>query len=415
MPIPPHAPIFKFADGPGIDAFGRLRTSSQITVFDGQQVYSNHPLQWDHHTSGTGSATHSTQRSSTTLSTGGTAVGARALRQSKVYHRYIPGTSLIVKMTGVMLSAGTHSGGSKTMMMYGDDSNGIGVQHTAAGFAIVKRTNTTGSVVDSVIASADWNIDKMNNMPMQSPSMITLDATKSQIFVLDLQWLGVGRIRCGFQINGQFYPVHEFTHANTTTGVYMQSASLPVRWEAVNDSTGANVSIESICCSVEVESAQEVEAGYSWSASNGVTAINTNASTYVPVVSLRLKSLLNGIPSRSHIHLQKIMALVGTSALHYKLILNPTLGSGTSWTDVNSTYSGVEFDVGSTTVSGGVEIESGYLNTGLNDLKIASTSEKIKLLLGKKYDGTADILTLAVRTTGGTGNILSALSFIEQY
>jgi hypothetical protein len=40
-------------------------------------------------------------------------------------------------------------------------------------------------------------------------SGITLDVTKTQIFIVDLEWLGVGRVRLGFVIDGKIYYCHE--------------------------------------------------------------------------------------------------------------------------------------------------------------------------------------------------------------
>lgn len=416
MPIQPLAPAFKFADGPGIDAFGRLRTSSQITSFAEQQVYTNHSMVWDHPTFGTGTATHNNLRSSTMLQTGGSAAGARAMRQSKVYQRYIPGTSLIVKLTQVFKYSGTHTGGAKTIAMFGDDDNGIGLLYDATGWGIVKRTKTSGTLSEQIIRQADWSIDKMNGNPMQSSSMITLDPTKSLIVVLDLQWLGVGRVRFGFQIDGQMYPVHEFVHANKTQGVYMQQATLPVRWEVVNDGAGSDVTMEAICCSVETEGAVEEDSGYPWTISNNTSGIVLSTSTYKPILSVRLADLLNGKSARSHIHFDSITTMLSSDACHLMATINPSL-TGASWGRVNTTHSGIEYDVSASALSGGIDdIWATYAGSGKDVHRfMSSVTASPKMMLGKTYAGVSDILTISARALSGTPTLYCALPLIEQY
>lgn len=404
-------------DGPHNDAFGRMRTSSQITVFDSQQCFNNGPLIWDQFTSGTGSATHNLNRSSSILSTGGTANGARALRQTKIYHRYIPGTSLSIKMTGVMLSSGSIVAGAHSQMMYGDDDNGIGVRYTKDGWFIFKRSKVSGSVVETVVPKSEWSLDKFDGSTTKSPSKTTLDPTKSQIFFIDMQWLGVGRVRVGFQIDGRLYIAHEFFHSNIESAVFMQTASLPLRYEVVNVGSGDDISMEAICSAIEIEGVIDEEAGYPWSITNAVTAKTLDSVSYTPVLSIRLKDLFNGgKATRSHIHLGDIESLVLTNPAHFIVVLNPTLAGPVSWTDVNTTHSGIEYDIGATSFTGGVVNGGGYWNTGVGSSRVNNISSvRRRLLLGKTYSGTSDILTIAAKTITGSASVNLSMSVIEQY
>jgi len=65
---------------------------------------------------------------------------------------------------------------------------------------------------------------------------------------MSFEWLGVGSVRCGFIINGEYIVCHTFTNANEITNVYMTTAILPVRYEIVTSSALA-ASMKSICSS----------------------------------------------------------------------------------------------------------------------------------------------------------------------
>ena len=58
--------------------------------------------------------------------------------------------------------------------------------------------------VDTIVTRNNW-IDKFDGT---GSSGLTIDFTKAQIFTFDQEWLGVGRVRMGFVINGNFYPCY---------------------------------------------------------------------------------------------------------------------------------------------------------------------------------------------------------------
>jgi hypothetical protein len=394
------------------DAFGRLRTSDPVTIFDSSQEYSYHPLLFEHYVSGTGTTTHSTTRNSTTISTGGTSVGARAFRGSKVYWRYQPGKSQLVKITSVPLS-----GGSLTDV------------------AMVIRSNVSGSVMENRVQQASWNIDPMEGA---GQSGITLDPTKNQIFVIDLQWLAVGRVRTGFQIGGALWYVHEFTHANTATGAYMRTANLPVRWEVVNTADGPRVRIgyfdddngvffevqatgtiscETICVEIESEGGQQDATGYTFRAGTAGTQVAcANSATLTPVFSIRLRDTFNSLTYRGHVKPSNLEALVSTNACYYEVVLNATLTGATFANNAESTYSGVEYDTAATAYSGGTVIESGYFGAGAGSARLGgSTGLSSKLLLARTYANVRDTLTFVARGVSGTSNVALTLDFTEVY
>ena len=225
------------------DAFGRVRVSDPATLFDSQHQYTSQPLYWGEQATGTGAATHLPNEASVRLSTGGTASGAKMYRRTKAYFRYQPGKSQFIAMTFVL---GAATNNLRRRVGYYDSHNGIFVEQTGSGASVVRRTYTSGSAVDNVVAQDSWSIDRFDGT---GPSGVTLDWTKTQILVIDLQWLGVGRVRVGFYVNGVLYYAHEFLNANNLSLVYMTSANLPLGYEIENTGiTAGTNTMDCICC-----------------------------------------------------------------------------------------------------------------------------------------------------------------------
>jgi len=298
-----------FKDGPGLDAFGSLRVSQGKTLFGTSQEYNYHPLLWDHYTITGGTAVHSINTNSTVLSTAAATSGARALRQSKIYLRYTPGKSQLIKMTGTIRKNGTASGAAFAGIGYYDDSNGVFFRYTSAGVAVVIRSSVSGATVDTAVLQANWNADKMDGT---GSSGETVDWTKEQIFVIDLQWLGVGRVRFGIAHNGSVVYVHTIDNANVTTAVYMRTACLPPRYEVFNSGgAGSSISIEAVCTAVESEGGTDEDDYYSFSYLAYATPVSLD-TTLRPYVTRRIRDTFNGLPCHGHVHLNSFGLLVAT-------------------------------------------------------------------------------------------------------
>lgn len=390
-------------DSPSVDAFSRLRVSSPYAQFAAFNEYKINPFNWVTATSGTGTATHSTSTKFVTLATGGTASGARAVMQSRAYLRYTPGKSLFVAMTFLM---GAKPGANCSKRAgYFDDSNGIFLDYTSAGTRVVLRSSVGGSVVDTAYAQSSWNIDKLDGT---GTSGITLDLSKGQILWMDFQFLGMGRVRFGFDINGVLVPVHELNHANiTATQPYMATANLPVRFEIINTGTAAqSETMGAFCAKVDSEGGFDLN-GIQYSASNGVTGVGLT-TTLKPLVSIRPGPTFNGITNRGWVVPMGADLYVDntTSVLvYYQIIWNATL-TGSSWAAVNTNAMG-QYDVSATAVSlgSGAVIEEGVFPSSSNTNKLGYQFNDIfsSRPLVNSFDGTTpDTLTIAARVVSGT-------------
>lgn len=395
------------------DAFNRLRVSQPTTEFGAFNEYKINPFNWVTSTTGTGTATHSTTTKLVTLATGGAASGARAVLQSRAYLRYNPGKSLFPAMTFVL--GATPPTNCAKRVGYFDDNNGLYLEWTSTGIRFVRRSNVSGSVVNTSYEQADWNVDPLNGL---GPSALTLDLTKGQILLIDFQFLGVGIVRFGFEINGLPYVCMQINHANLTANQpYIATANLPVRYELVNTGTAsASATLSCMCAKVDSEGGFEV-AGIQYSASNGVTAKSTT-TTLIPLLSIRPGPTFNGITNRGWI-IPTSVELFGVSSpnalnIYYQIIWNATL-TGPSWITVNANAM-AQYDVTASAVSlgTGVVIEEGYAVTNANKGGIGGAFSNVfsGRPLVNSFDGTTpDTLTIAARTLTGTADMYANISW----
>ena len=385
--------------GMNLDAFGRLKVSNPYTLFDSQNRYAKDP-QFDESLTGSATSTFLSNESSVQLAVT-TASGDKVIRQTKRFFPYQPGKSLLFLATFAMAASQTNL---RQRVGYFSTNNGVFLQKEGSTVSFVIRTYTSGSVSDArTVNQADWNGDKLDGT---GSSGITLDTTKTQILFVDFEWLGVGSVRCGFIIDGQFIVAHTFNNANSLTSVYMQTAILPVRYEI--EATGAlstSASMKQICSSMISEGGYEQKSVLIWARqTTPTTGIGTS---FIPLTSIRLKSTNLGA-----VVIPNGFAFMPTSASDYfevALIRNATL-TGASYSSLSTN---VEYDVAATALTGGTIVRTDFTSSGvlssnpINDPSSYNFDEQIGVTIG----GTSDIYTLAARTISGTGDGIGMLSY----
>ena len=343
------------ADDGTADAFGNMRVAESYNLYDAAFQYDKEALHWEEATVGTASATHLPNESSISMSVGGT-TNDSIVRQTKRYFRYQPGKSQKIILTGVLNDRVTNV---RKRLGYFDAQNGIYFEQTGTGIRWVKRSFTSGTVNNSEIEQSSWNIDKMDG---NGRSGITLDESKALIYFIDLEWLGVGRVRCGFVIGGKLYYAHEFIHSNILTSVYMTTANLPVRYEMTCTGTvGAAKTMKQICCSVASEGGSQ-ERNVVFVESNDLTA-RPVTSAYLPVICIRVAAAYpsgGSITNRETVRPISFEVFSLDAPVHYHILYNAAITGGT-WAAVNSTYSGVDVNKTATSVTGGLLIDEGYV------------------------------------------------------
>jgi hypothetical protein len=383
------------------DAFGRLRVSQPFTLFDSQNRYAADPS-FDTSLTGSGTSTFLANESAVSLAVT-TASGDKVIRQTKRYFPYQPGKSLALLTTFVMAAGKANL---RQRVGYFDPNNGLFLQRNGTELSFIIRTYTGGSADDTrkVVQSA-WNGDPLDG---SGASGITLDTTKAQILFADFEWLGVGSVRVGFVIDGQYITAHTFDNANEVTSVYMQTATLPLRIEIENTAATASSSSMKQICSTVIS-----EGGYEQTSIERVARRSTTltgiGTSFVPLVSIRLAS-----DSLGAVILPKQVRVLPIANGEYEIALvrNATL-TGASYD--TTTFASVDFDVTATAMSGGDVVLNEYA-TASNQAAAQAQNDLLynfDMQLGATIAGTSDVYTVAVRVLSGTGSAIGSLAFYD--
>ena len=398
-----------FANTPNIDAFGRLRTSSPFTLFDSSHRFDDNEL-WSTATATSGTATFNSSQGLVDLAVTA-ASGSQVLRETTKVFSYQPGKSLLVLSTFVMSAAKTNL---RQRVGYYGTNNGYYLELNDTTVSFVERSFVTGSVVNTPVAQASWNIDKMDG---SGPSGVTLDLTKSQILFMDLEWLGVGTVRIGFVINGNFYVCHKFHHANLIATTYITTASLPLRYEITNTGATSGVStLKQICSTVLSEGGYQLN-GLQQAIGLPVTTPKNLAvaGTFYPIVSIRLKTSPDRLDG---VVICTAISVIATSSANYnwQVIASGTTTGGT-WVSAG-TGSSVNYNITGTSFAGGRVLASGYFsvsNQGSTQVDILKEALFKTQLERNGLTSTPYELTIVVASDagGGGGNVLASMDWEE--
>lgn len=331
------------------DAFSRLRISEPVGIFSNKNVSGPNTDNWQEETSGVGAAiTYLANESSVQLGVG-TVSGEYALRQSTRYIPYIPGKSQLILMTGVLGAGKTNV--TRRIGLF-DDMNGLFFELDGTSMGLVIRSATDGTATDTVFPQASWNVDTLDG---NGPSGITLDVSKAQIFVMDFQWLGVGKIRYGFNFNGGTVYCHSTVAANSNDTVFMTTPTLPFRYEIRNTGTAASAStMKEICASAASEGGFNF-IGFEYAAGNQI-ALRTSISERTPVMAIRLKDVFAGKQNRRTVRFSRTNTYVASANACLELAhLNAPSDSTATWTDAAVGESAVEYSTDIAAVTGNEE------------------------------------------------------------
>lgn len=383
------------------DLFGRIKVSEPYTLFDSSHRYSQNGDFSDITETG-GSVTYNANQSTALLNVTTTS-GSKVYRETTKVFPYQPGKSLQVMQTFCFAPAQANL---RQRVGYFSRQNGIYLEQDGTSVYLVKRSYISGSVVNTRVAQADWNIDPLNG---SGPSDLVLDLSKVQILWSEYEWLGVGSVRIGFAIDGYFIPVHAFHHANHIDTVYMTTASLPIRYEIENTgATSANSTLKQVCVTVMSNG------GYSrqterWTASNPSSVVlNTS---FVPVVSIRMKS-----GRTDSVILPAGVGLMpsGAGNLEWVLIRNATLTGATTWT--THTTGNVEYNIDASALANGTVVRQGYFagsNQSAGAVDIYEGLNTFDLQLGRTNADSpvSDVLTLAARAVTGSSGTYGSISW----
>lgn len=396
-------------DGPAFDAFSRLRVSNPLTLFNSQFTYGLNQLIFQRITTGAGaSVSHSATDRCASIAFSSTPTGGAAYMQSYEHFTYQPGKGQLVFMTF------NFQGGAANILKfagYSDGVNGIEFQLNGTGprFAIYSGT----AAGNQFVAQSDWNLDKLDGTGL---SAITLDVSKAQILVIDLQALYAGRVRVGFDIGGSIIYAHEFLHANIFAAPYLQTATLPIRCGMTCTATVSST-MYFLCATVISEGGVDEAGafGYDFSQSTGPVNVGTTATH---MLTLRPRLLWGGTTNRSKVILTDVQFFnSGNQPVRWQLCIGQALSGTTTFLDVNSTFSSTEYNTAGTISGSPLVIADEEIVPASGSTKGAQLSS-----VGARYPITLDVsgshrvngsVSLRATSLSGTQTCYAVVKFKE--
>jgi hypothetical protein len=413
-----------------LDAFARLRVSNPVTILDirfpgqtdGSANFIKNNLQITSDASGSYSGTYGDSKLTVNASGAGYYIS-----QSRNYCIYQPGKSLLFMASGILYPGNTNY---TTRIGYFDNvvpltnplliRNGIYFEHSGGVYSVNIKNNTTTTIVQ-----ADWNIDKLNGTGL---SGLTLDFTKTQLFVMDMEWLGVGRVRFGFYVYGKIQYCHQVANINILTAPYTNSINLPICYSIHNSSATATPAnnFTQICSTVISEGGYS-PLGRPFSISTGSpTPVAIAANEEEPKLFLR-----GNVANPNYYHQNIIptgLSMICSSTndlILYKLeyfLAGTYTGTQPSWTNVNSSYSVAQYAPNLATGynnTNAITLDEGYFygrgtNT-LSSLADVFTNQVLQVTSNITNDSDILVLTATFVSAAGSTNVFGTISWQELY
>jgi len=411
------------------DAFGRLRVAEPFTLGDYKHLYALDPNFLDKNGNG-GTITFDVNKAMGTLATSSN-TASYAIHQSKFYHHYQPGKSQLIFSS---INFGYAQQNVTKRTGYFDDRDGIYFEQVGSNTSngtdkgtlnFVIRSYTSGGASEADVGTykrrvsqSEWNIDPCDGT---GPSKFNLDISKTQLVYIDFQWLGVGRVRCGFVHNGQIILAHEYYHSNVLPEVYMSNPNLPIRCEIRNTGTTTGGSMDQVCATVMSEGGY-VESGIDWAVTSGAArSTKTPGGTRFPILAIRLKNTFQSYPNRITVRPNTLGIYAKTNDCYYELIkipsasqLTTTLNSGVlTWTSAD-TSSGVEYCVNAEAITGVVDVmATGIATAGSSQNSMTPvesgilTKAKKNIIVQNIDSNDSEVFIVAIKTISTAGNAVA--------
>ena len=396
-------------DSANLDAFSRLRVSNPLILHNSQFTYDLAPVIMEQIVTGTGaSITHDGTNRCALMTFASTPTGGKAYMQSYEYLPYQPGRSQLIFVTFNMIAAVANV---LKFAGYSDGVNGIEFQldGTTKQFVIYSAS----SAGNETVTQSSWNLDKLDGT---GASGFTLDITKTQILVIDIQALYVGRVRIGFDIGGNIIYAHEFLHANLFASPYIQTANLPVRCGMTCTAT-VSTTMNFICSAVISEGGTEDinVFGYTFQQDTGAISVGTGGTH---MLSLRPKTTFNSFTNRTRVaYIDVEIYNAGNQPVQWQLCVGQAITGTTTFNPVNNTYSSSEYNiVGGLSGSPAIVIDGGYVASSGSAKGVTNTA------INSRYPITLDAagshrslgtLTLKATSLSGSQTVYASIKFRE--
>ena len=413
-----------------LDAFSRLRVSYPTTLLDirfpgqidGSANFLNNNLQITNASSGSYTGTYGNSKLVINAQGAGYYIS-----QTRNYCIYQPGKSLLFMATGILYPGNANY---TTRIGYFDNvipltnpliiRNGLYFEHSGGVYSVNIKNNTTTTIVQ-----ADWNIDKLNGTGL---SGLTLDFTKTQLFVMDMEWLGVGRVRFGFYVYGKIQYCHQITNINILTTPYTNSINLPICYSIhTSSATATPANNFTQICSTVISEGGYSPLGRPFSISTGSpTSVQIAANVEEPVLFLR-----GNVANPNYYHqniIQTGLSMICSATndlILYKLeyfLAGTYTGTQPTWSNVNSAYSVAQYAPNLATGynnTNAITLDEGYFyGRGTNTfspLGDVFTNQVLQMTSDITNDSDILVLTATFVSSSGSTNVFGTISWQELY
>jgi hypothetical protein len=402
-------PDVAIRDSANLDAFSRLRVSNPLILHNSQLTYDLAPIIYEQITNGTGATiTYDSTNRYGLMTFSSTPTGGKAYMQSYEYLPYQPGRSQLAFVTFNMVTAVANT---LKFAGYSDGVNGVEFQldGTTKQFVLYSAT-ASGNLT---VAQSSWNLDKLDGT---GASGITLDITKVQILVIDIQALYAGRVRIGFDIGGEIIYAHQFLHANNITPPYIQSANLPVRCGMTCTGT-VSTTMYFLCSAVISEGGSEDinVYGYTFQQDSGAISVGTGGTH---MISLRPRTTFNSITNRTRVaYIDVEIYNAGNQPIQWQLCIGQDISGTTTYNNVNTAYSSSEYNVlGTLSGSPTIVIDGGFVASSGGAKGVTNTAIVSRYPITLNEAGaqrSMGTLTLKATSLSGTQTVYASIKFRE--
>lgn len=385
-----------------LDLFGRLRISRPFSKFDFSFANDINSADFTSAVVSGGTATYNATTKTVSLACT-TTLNSTSTFQSLKYHKYYPGKSNLVFISANIKSHATNV--TKRLGLF-DDNNGYFFEFDGTNAKVAIRSKISGSVVDTTVNQSSWNLDTLNG---SGTSGVTLDLSKQHIFCINYQWLGTGRVMFGLYIGNSIIWCHQFSHANSSTTIYSQTATLPIRVSIKNNT--ATASTLELSCGTLISEGEESFQGRLLSVSNGSVVRNfSTTGTRIPILTIRKQTA----------YLDLGLLIIGygfffnsSDNFLVEIVKNGTI-TGATYNNVTNSY--MQLDVAATAISGGTTMISGYGtgNSSANTAIVNSIlSETSNITIGTNLDGTSETLSLVATNLTASAKAYGYINYKE--
>ena len=414
-----------------LDAFGKLRVTNPTTLLDirfpGQNTGSKTFLKNNIQICSDSSGNYTGNYSDSTLRIDASGAGYY-ISQSRNYCVYQPGKSLLFMASGLLYPGNnaytTRIGYFNNQYPSGNSLivyNGLFFQHSGGVYSINVANNGSSTTYNQNI----WNIDKMNGT---GPSGLNLDFTKTQLFIIDMEWLGIGRIRFGFYAYGRIQYCHQITNINFLLSPYTTSINLPICFSIHNNTntlTSANNFTQ--ICSTVISEGGYTPVGRPFCIGTDASGVQINGGIQEPLLFLRGNISNTNYYNQNIIpSLLSMICTTNNDLILYKLVLflaGTYTGTNPTWINVDPSNSVAQYAINPSgyNPTNGIILDQGYFygkgTNSFDSLGDIFSTQLLQLTSDIKFNSDILVLTATFinNNPSTTTTVYGTLSWQEVY